>query len=51
MSKYPHQTIMICTQCGLTEAQNKQNENGHCSRCNTFHMVVKAGCARLFVGR
>ena len=43
MSKYPHQTIMICTQCGLTEPQNKQNENGHCSRCNTFHMVVKAG--------
>lgn len=43
MSKYPHQTIMICTKCGLTEPQDKKNENGHCSRCDAFHMVVKAG--------
>lgn len=43
MSKYPKQTIMVCTKCGLTEPQNKQNKTGHCSRCDTFHMVVKAG--------
>ena len=43
MSKYPKQTIMVCTKCGLTEPQNKQNETGYCSRCDTFHMVVKAG--------
>ena len=43
MSKYPKQTIMICTKCGLIEPQTKQNETGYCSRCNAFHMVVKAG--------
>ena len=43
MSKYPNQAIMICTKCGLAEPQNKQNETGYCSRCDAFHMVVKAG--------
>lgn len=42
-SKYPNQTIMVCTKCGLTEPQNEQNASGHCSRCDTFHMVAKAG--------
>ena len=43
MSKYPKQTIMVCTQCGLTEPQTEKNETGHCSRCGTFHKVAKVG--------
>lgn len=43
MSKYPRQTIMICTNCGLAEKQDKQNETGYCCNCGTYHMVAKAG--------